>query len=101
MSSSGDTSFSFRLYIAGGKPQSMRAIANLNRICEKHFKGQFVLEVIDVYKQREAVAAEGLLALPTLIKTSPLPSQRVIGDLSDESSVLRTLGLSEDEKATI
>src|SRR5688572_17277360 len=37
-----------RLYIAEGAPNSVKAIANLKAICEKHLAEGFKLEVIDV-----------------------------------------------------
>ena len=88
----------FRLYLAGGAPNSVRAFANLYAICQKHFPGSHRIEVIDVLKEPIRALAEAILVTPTVVKLSPLPEQQIIGDLSEEEEVLRALGLPEKEK---
>lgn len=39
-----------RLYVAGQTPNSMRAFANLQKICDEHLKGKCKIEVIDLIK---------------------------------------------------
>ena len=39
--------WNLRLYVAG-RPRSLRAFANLKKICEEHLKGQYSIEVIDL-----------------------------------------------------
>jgi circadian clock protein KaiB len=51
------------------------------------------LEIIDVYQQLAIAEKEQLVALPLLIKKSPSPERRMIGDLSDTEKVLKGLGL--------
>jgi len=85
--------FVLRLFITGATPNSTRALTNIKQICEDHLKGNYTLEIIDVYQQKDIAAREQLLALPLLIKTQPLPERRLIGDLSDTEKVLKGLGL--------
>jgi len=87
----------FRLYLAGGAPNSVRAFANLYAICRKHFPGSHRIEVIDVLKEPLRALAEAILVTPTVVKISPLPEQQIIGDLSEEEQVLRVLGLPQTE----
>jgi len=82
-----------RLYVTGTTPQSLRAIANLRRLCEKHLAGRYDLEVIDIYQQPERAAAADILAAPTLIKQLPPPLRRLVGDLSNEERILVGLNL--------
>ncbi|MCW3115824.1 MAG: KaiB protein [Segetibacter sp.] len=82
-----------RLFVTGASSNSVRAISNLKQICEKHIKGNYLLEIIDVYQQKALAETEQIIALPLLIKTLPLPERRLIGDMSDEQKVLRGLGL--------
>jgi circadian clock protein KaiB len=89
----------FRLYLAGGAPNSVRAFANLYAICKKHFPGSHRIEVIDVLKEPLRALAEAVLVTPTVVKLSPLPEQQIIGDLSEEEEVLRALGLPQKENA--
>lgn len=82
-----------RLFIAGSTQRSMRAVANLKRFCEQHLAGQYDLEVIDIYQFPAKAGPAQILAAPTLIKESPLPIRRIIGDMTDEARTLATLGV--------
>jgi circadian clock protein KaiB len=82
-----------RLYIAGGAPNSLQAIANLEAICQEYLQGGHKLEVVDVLENPSRAMAEGVLVTPSLAKLSPLPAASVIGNLSDKAKVLLALGL--------
>lgn len=84
-----------RLYITGASPNSVKAVNNLKIICEKYLKDNYELEVIDVYQQPLVAQSEQVIALPLLIKVSPLPLKRLIGNMSDTEKVLKGLELSE------
>ena len=81
------------LYIANSAPNSVRAIANLEAICKEHLKDNFKLEIIDVLEYPLRALADGILVTPSLAKMSPSPAAKIIGNLSDKSSVLRALGI--------
>ena len=85
--------YSLRLYVAGSTPRSMLAVKNIRNICERHLAGVYDLEVIDIYQHPEAAAGAQIIAAPTLIKLTPQPARRAIGDLSNELKVLTTLSL--------
>lgn len=82
-----------RLFVAGSTPKSTRAVGNLRAILEEHLPGRYELEVIDLYQQPELAKRYGLLAVPTALRTEPLPVRRIIGDMSDEARVLAALDL--------
>ena len=79
-----------RLYVAGVAPNSLRAIANAKAICAMHFIDH-ELEVVDLMVQPERALADRIIVTPTLLKVSPEPPQRLIGDLSDGDKLLATL----------
>ncbi len=83
------------LYVTGTTPQSVRAVANIRKICEKYLHGSYRLDVIDLYQQPELARARQIVAAPTLIKVSPLPIRRILGDMSATERVLAGLGLKE------
>jgi len=85
--------YTFRLFISGLTSRSQRAIANLQNICESHLAGRYRIEVIDLDKSPGRAHDEQIIALPTLLKVSPLPPLRVIGDLSRVDKVLRGLDI--------
>ena len=82
-----------RLYIAGSAPNSVKAIANLQSICEKHLKDAYRLEVIDVCEYPQRALADGVLVTPSLTKVAPGQVTNVIGNLGDTGSVLAALGV--------
>ncbi|MFN8630448.1 MAG: circadian clock KaiB family protein [Chloroflexota bacterium] len=85
--------YALRLFVAGTSGQSARAIVNARRFCERYLPGRHSLEVVDIYQQPALARDEQILAVPTLIRTLPPPSRRLVGDLSDTMRVLQGLGL--------
>jgi circadian clock protein KaiB len=82
-----------RLYVAGGAPNSLQAIANLEAICREYLKDGHRLEVVDVLEHPQRAMAAGVLVTPSLSKLSPLPAANLVGNLSDRNKVLLALGL--------
>jgi len=84
-----------RLFVSNHTPRSMAAFANLKRICEEHLAGHYRIEVIDLLKQPQLAKEEQIVAIPTVVRRSPLPPRRVVGDLSNAEKTLRGLQLCE------
>lgn len=82
-----------RLYVAGQTPNSVRAFANLRRICEEHLKGKYNIEVIDLLESPQLAAGDQILAVPTLVRKLPEPLKKIIGDLSNTERVLVGLNI--------
>lgn len=72
---------------------SVRAISNLKAILEVHLPNRYELEIIDVHQHHQLAAEHDIAAVPVLVKRSPAPVRRLIGDMSDTAKVLRGLGL--------
>ncbi len=87
-----------RLYVVGGAPNSIQAIANLEAICAEYLVDGHRLEVVDVLDNPRRAMAEGVLVTPSLAKLSPLPAAQVVGNLSDKKRVLLALGLKPHGK---
>ena len=87
--------YTLRLYVTGTTPQSVRAIANVKKICEEYLKGRYELDVVDLYQQPQLAQGEQIIAAPTLIKRLPLPLRRIIGDMSKSERVLVGLDLQK------
>ncbi|MBL0030957.1 MAG: circadian clock KaiB family protein [Bacteroidetes bacterium] len=83
-----------KLFITGASANSVRAVTNLQEICQTYLNDNYTLEIIDVYQQDEIAEKEELIALPMLLKKSPLPERKLIGDLSDTKKVLKGLGIN-------
>lgn len=80
--------FELRLYVAGQTPKSLKALANLHRICDEHLHGRFRLHVIDLMEKPQLAQGDQILAIPTLVRKLPQPMRKIIGDLSDTERVL-------------
>ncbi len=80
--------FELRLYVAGQTPKSLTALNNLKRICETYLAGQYRIEVIDLIETPQLAAGDQIFAVPTLVRRLPEPIKKIIGDLSNEGSVL-------------
>jgi circadian clock protein KaiB len=89
-----DGKYVLRLYVVGSTPKSSRAITNLKAICETHLKGRYDLTVVDLYAQPERALADQIMVAPMLVRHSPLPVCRIIGDLSQTDRVLAALDLA-------
>jgi len=85
----------FRLYVAGRVPQTITTFNNLKLICEEHLKGRYQIEVIDLLKNPEVAHDDQILAIPTLVRKIPLPTRKIIGDLSNTERLLVELDLKE------
>ncbi|MDB6054753.1 MAG: thiol-disulfide isomerase [Verrucomicrobiales bacterium] len=85
--------YSLRLFITGSTPKSMRAVTNIKRICESHLKGRYTLEVVDIYQQPALAKGGQIIAAPTLVKSLPLPTRKLVGDMTDKDRILQGLNL--------
>ena len=81
----------FRLYVEGETSGSLAALANMEKICTKHLRGRYRIEVIDLLVQPELAKNDQVLAAPTLVRKFPEPEKRIIGDLSDTKRLLKWL----------
>jgi len=79
--------------VAGQSPRSLRAVANLRRLCAEDIDVRYRLEVIDLYQQPELAQCEQVVALPALIKRLPEPLRSIVGDMSNAERVLVGLDL--------
>lgn len=83
-----------RLYITGRTNQSQRAVDNLRTICEQNLGNEHDVTVVDVLENPTAAEYDKILATPTLVRRSPEPVRKIIGDLSDREKVLASLDLA-------
>jgi circadian clock protein KaiB len=80
-----------RLYVAGQTPKSQAAISNLKKICSDHLPDRYHIEVIDLLKNPALARDHQILAIPTLVRSLPVPIRKIIGDLSDTDRVIVSL----------
>jgi circadian clock protein KaiB len=84
-----------RLYIAGQTPKSLAAIANLKSICAGEFDEKYDIQVIDLLQNPALARDHQILAIPTLVRSLPVPICKIIGDLSDKERVIVGLDIRQ------
>jgi circadian clock protein KaiB len=92
---SGRDRYVLSLFIAGMTLRSADAVARIKGLCEKYLPGRYELEIIDIYQQPELAKLYQVFAVPTLVKRSPAPARRLIGDLQHAEEVLRGLDIRD------
>jgi circadian clock protein KaiB len=85
--------FQFRLYVSGDGPNSALAIANLNALCREHLMDRHEIEIVDVFREPKRALADEVVLTPMLMKLSPGPIRKIIGNLSQLHNVMLMLGL--------
>lgn len=84
----------FRIFVNGRRPErSLRAIQTLLVVCREFLPDRHRIIPVDVHVSPEQVRRYGILVVPTIIRESPEPAIRLVGDLSDHHVVLKALGL--------
>lgn len=82
------------LYIAGSSSRSIQAIENLRALCAGADGADSIeYEVVDILEHPELAEQEKVFATPMLVKTSPPPRRRLVGDLNDRTAVKQRLNL--------
>jgi circadian clock protein KaiB len=87
--------YKLKLFIAGVNPTSIKAIENIRSLCNEYLDGKHELEVFDIYQQRQLLKDMDIIAVPTLIRESPQPEKRIIGDMTDIDNIIRVLELNK------
>lgn len=83
-----------RLYLNDQKAiKSVIAIQNARDLCEKHLDAGYDLEVVDLVENFARGQDDNIIALPTLVRISPLPVRKFVGDLSNTAQALLAMGL--------
>jgi len=90
-----------QLYVAGATDRSRQAVLRARQLCETELKGNFELEVIDVYQQPILARDGQIVATPTLVKEFPLPVRRLIGNLANTSRLFVGLDLVTKGKTAL
>ncbi|MCF8232932.1 MAG: circadian clock KaiB family protein [Bacteroidales bacterium] len=80
-----------KLFISGNSARSKRAARFISEIADEH--PDIHLDVIDVGEDSEPAEEFKVLATPTLIKTSPKPQLRIVGELVDKQKIIDFLDL--------
>ena len=67
------------------------ARASLERICREHVKTGYRIDVVDLLKHPTLAREHEVVAVPMVVRESPVPIRKVIGDLSNAERALFAL----------
>lgn len=94
MATAGDCApLTLHLFVSGATQRSLRTVATVRRLCDAALPGAYSLNVVDIYRDPAAARQHQIFAVPTLVKTAPLPKRLFVGDLRDLASLAEGLGL--------
>jgi circadian clock protein KaiB len=82
------------LYVVGKKTRSKIAFENIDKICATYLKGQYHITVIDLKNNPKLAIDEQIFAVTTLVRKSPEPVIKIIGDLSHIEKVINGLDIN-------
>jgi DNA-binding NarL/FixJ family response regulator len=87
-----------KLFIAGGRPESARAVARLRQILKDYDLNASSVQIVDIELAPEVAKEAQVIGTPALVREYPPPRKSVIGDLSDAYVVLEALDLPITKK---
>lgn len=82
-----------KLFIVGASAKAAAAVQNLREVCDRQLQGHYNLVVIDLAKKPKLARQHQIVAVPTLLRSSPLPVRKIIGDLSNPEQLVQRLEL--------
>lgn len=86
--------FHLKLFVANRSTGTLAMIERVRQLLSDRLAvGDYRLDVVNVLECPEDAIRDGILATPTLVKTAPGGSQRVIGRLSDAERLMQKLDL--------
>jgi circadian clock protein KaiB len=85
--------YSFRLYVSGDAPNSIKARSNLAAIIKECLGENCTIEEVDTLRFPRRAMEEHVIITPTLVRVHPLPERRIVGNLSEREAVVEALGL--------
>lgn len=90
----------FKIYIAGLCKRNSDTITTFRQACTETLAGQaFDVMVIDIIEHPSAAEKKKILATPTIIRETPAPEKRIIGELREaEKAKKAIIFLTEDFK---
>lgn len=82
------------LFIADDAPMARSIAGSVTRELDRQVPGRYEFTLTNVLDRPERAVAARVFATPMLIRITPEPSLRVLGDLSDPPRVLALLGIA-------
>lgn len=80
-----------RLFISTNNGTAEKTLSHIHQLLEQGLTSPYTLKVIDVSKNPEQAAIHQVTVTPTLVRVSPKPIRRVVGQFDDMQRVLQII----------
>lgn len=80
-----------RLFVSGHSALTEQILKTLQGVLESSRYSPYTLQMIDVSKNPEQAEADQIAATPTLVRISPQPIKRLVGELDNPRAILSLL----------
>ena len=80
-----------RLFISSDNLSTEKTLSSIHQILEQGLNSPYTLKVIDINKNPDQAEIHQVSATPTLVRVSPKPMRRIVGQLDDIQQVLRII----------
>jgi len=81
-----------KIFVTGDGPTSQKAIKNLHALCAQSTH-ECTIDVVNIKDAPDAARNAHIVVTPTVIKDTPGPTRRFVGDLSETKHVMKQLGI--------
>ena len=88
-------SYVLRLFIASDDAHTEQTLNNIHQLLEEGLTSPYTLKVIDITNNPEQAIANQIVVTPTLVRDSPQPACRIVGQLNDIPRVLSIISSFE------
>jgi circadian clock protein KaiB len=97
----GEERLTLRLFVTRDSPDCAMAAANLRALFPSGGSYPVQIEIVDVQRQPAQADRDGILVTPTLLRVSPEPRCRILGNLKNGDALLHFLGIEAPQAGSI
>jgi circadian clock protein KaiB len=91
----GTNKYHFTLYVDPGTPRYSLVADRLHQLCQQYLPDSYSIEVIDVREDPSVIERAHVIAVPTMLVTTPMEqTHRFVGDLSQSELFIEALGMA-------
>jgi len=83
--------YAFRLFISSKNNITEQTLNRIHQLLEERLTSPYTLKVIDICQNPEQAQIHQIFVTPTLIRVSPKPTKRIVGQLDDISRILKII----------
>lgn len=80
-----------RLFVSGHSQATTEALTTLHQLLEQKLSDSYTLKVVDIMKHPEQAELNQVSATPTLVRLSPEPVRRIVGEWENWDRILKLI----------